>query len=241
MSSGSTPAMGPLNQTSGCSAMVPVGYSTSRSSRGARMSTVARRFRLILATLALAGTLGAAARQERDKIPEKYRWDLSPIYPSEQAWRSAKDSFVGEMPKLRGFKGTLGSSAARLADALDLANRLSKEYARLAVYASLLSDQDTRVAAYQGMQQEMPKIGAQVAAETAFVEPEILNVDRAKIDGFVAADPRLKVYRLYLDDILRRRAHTLSDAEERLLASGSVVAGAPANVYGILSDADFPY
>jgi oligoendopeptidase F len=202
----------------------------------------ARRFRsTIVVTAALACTLAAAEQQERDKIPDKYKWDLSPIYPNESAWRTAKDASVAEISKLRAFKGTLGSSAARLADALDLANRLSKDYSRLAVYASLLSDQDTRVAAYQGMQQEMTQIGAKLAAETAFIEPEILNIDRATVDRFVAGEPRLKVYRLYLDDILRRRAHTLTDAEERLLANASVVAGSAANVYGILSDADFPY
>jgi oligoendopeptidase F len=194
----------------------------------------------IVITAALACTLGAQ-QQDRDKIPDRYKWDLSPIYANEQAWRAAKDAFVAGVTNVRAFKGGLGASAAKLADALDLVNRLSKDYSRLAVYASLLSDQDTRIASYQGMQQEMTQIGAQLAAETAFVEPEILNVDRAVIDRFVAGEPRLAVYRLYLDDILRRRAHTLSDAEERLLASASVVAGAPSNIYGILSDADFPY
>src|SRR5262245_17165137 len=243
MRRGSTPSIGPRSHASGCSAMLPVGYSTRRLHvRGATMPAAARRVRLTtLISAALACTLAAAGQQERDKIADRYKWDLSPLYPSERAWRTAKEAFVAEIPKLGAFKGKLGGSAEQLASALDLANRLSKDYARLAVYASLLSDQDTRVAAYQGMNQEMTQIGAQLAAETAFVEPEILTVDKTTVDGFVAREPRLKVYRLYLDDILRRRAHTLGDAEERLLASASVVAGSPANVYGILSDADFPY
>ena len=87
----------------------------------------------------------------------------------------------------------------------------------------------------------MVQIGATFGAETAFIEPEILKVDPAKIDTFIAQEPRLKVYTFYLHDILRRRAHTLTDAEERLLASSSVMASAPSTTYGILSDADFPY
>jgi oligoendopeptidase F len=51
----------------------------------------------------------------------------------------------------------------------------------------------------------------------------------------------LKVYNFYLHDILRRRAHTLTDNEERLLASSSVMSSAASDVYGILSNADFPY
>ena len=51
----------------------------------------------------------------------------------------------------------------------------------------MMSDQDTRVSTYQGMQQEMTQVGATFGAELAFVEPEILKTGRAKVDRFVAA------------------------------------------------------
>jgi oligoendopeptidase F len=187
----------------------------------------------------LASTL-AAQPQERSSIPDRYKWDLSQIFPSDEAWRAAKDRLVAEIPKIRGFKGTLGSSPQKLADALDLATQLSKDFSRIYVYASMKSDEDTRVSTYQGMQQEMAQLGATLGAETSFIEPEILKIDRAPIDKFLASEHRLGVYKFYLEDILRRRAHTLSDEEERLLASFSVISRAPSDVYGILSNADFP-
>ena len=183
----------------------------------------------------------SAQERDRSKVSDKYKWDLTHIYSSDDAWRAAKDTLVAELPKVKAFKGTLGSSASRLADALELVSRLSKELARTYVYASMMSDTDTRVSKYQGMQQEMIQLGSMLGAEAAFIEPEILKIDRATIDRFVAAEPRLKVYRLYLDDIQRRAAHTLTDAEERLLASAGVIASAPSGTYGIFSDADFPY
>ena len=200
-----------------------------------------RRF-LVAALVAVATSAGAIAQQrERSSIPDRSKWDLTQIYPNDEAWRAAKAKLVSEVPAVAAFKGQLGSSAQKLADALELSSRLSKEFSRLYVYASMTSDQDTRVSTYQGMQQEMTQIGANIGAESSYIEPEILKTDAATIAKFVAAEPRLKDYKLYLDDIQRRRAHTLSDAEERLLASGSVVASAPSNIYGILSDADFPY
>jgi oligoendopeptidase F len=202
----------------------------------------------ISAVLAGAGTTGLQAstatqaqQQERSAVPDKYKWDLSQIYPTEQAWRAAKDKLAAETPSVRAFRGTLASSPQKLADALELTTRLAKEFARLYVYASMMSDQDTRVSTYQGMQQEMAQLGATLGAETSFVEPEILKADAATIEGFIAKEPRLKVYNFYLHDILRRRAHTLSDAEEKILASSSVATGAPSDIYGILSDADFAY
>jgi oligoendopeptidase F len=184
---------------------------------------------------------GFAQERDRSKIPEKYKWNLTDIYPSEDAWRAAKDRLVAEIPKLKTFRGTLATSPARLADALELLMQLNKELARAYVYASMLSDEDTRISKYQGLQQEMVQVNAQLGAEAAFVEPEILKTERATIDRFVASEPRLKPFRMYLDDIQRRRPHTRSDAEEKLLATASVLASGPSSVYGVFSDADFPY
>ena len=197
---------------------------------------------LIVCTLVVSAiAAGTAQQQERSAVPDKYKWDLSQIYPTDQAWRAAKDKLSEEIPSVRAFKSTLASSPQKLADALELTTRLSKELTRLYVYASMMSDQDTRASTYQGMQQEMAQLGATFGAEASYVEPEILKSDAATIEGFIAKEPRLKVYNFYLHDILRRRAHTLSDAEEKLLASSSVATGAPSDIYGILSDADFPY
>ena len=196
---------------------------------------------LTAATIAVTVVAGVAQQKERNAVPDKYKWDLTQIYPTDQAWRTAKDKLVSELPAVRAFRGTLGSSAAKLADALELSSRLSKEFSRLYVYTSMMSDQDTRASTYQGMQQEMTQLGATFGAEASYMEPEILKLDASKVESFISSEPRLKVYSFYLHDILRRRAHTLSDSEEKILASASVVAGAPSDTYGILSDADFPY
>ena len=206
---------------------------------GARTSAAA--FLLAaLVTLAI-GSAPLAQQRERSKVPERYRWNLTELYPSDAAWRAAKEKTEGAIPKVREYQGTLGSSAARLADALDLLAGLNKDLARLSVYASGMADQDTRVSDYQGMQNEMVQIGAKLGAEAAFVEPEILKLERSVVDTFIAKEPRLKNYRVYLEDLQRRREHTLTDAEEKILAASTVVANAPSTVYGILADADFPY
>src|SRR6185503_678408 len=75
----------------------------------------------------------------------------------------------------------------------------------------------------------------------SYIEPEILRFPKGTVEKFLASEPRLKVYRFYLENIARRAAHTLSDAEEKILAEVGPVAGSPANIFNILSNADFPY
>lgn len=193
-------------------------------------------------TLAFALSLSAGAQERsRSEIPETFTWDLTDIYPTDDAWRAATDELTAELPGLERLAGTLDESAAHLADALDELYRLSRALSRTFVYASLKSDQDTRVGQYQGMQQEMLQIASRFAAEAAFFEPEILEIGQETVDRFVAAEPRLRVHAFYLDDILRRRDHTGSDAEERLLAAAGIMSSAPSSIFSIFANADFPY
>ena len=205
------------------------------------VSTLLRCLPGALILMTTSTLVSQAQERDRSKIPNEYKWDLTAIYPSDQAWRVAKEKLASELPKLRQFQGTLASSPSRLAEALETENYFDKEFTRLYVYASMHSDEDTRVSTYQAMQQEMIQFGATLGSEEAFTEPEILKMDNATIERFLAQEPRLNIYRQYLEDTLRRRVHTLSEAEEKLLAGSSVMASAPSSIFGIFADADFPY
>jgi oligoendopeptidase F len=181
--------------------------------------------------------------QERDRaqVDPKYTWNLAEVYPSEAVWRTRKAAITAELPRIREFQGRLASAASTLADALELKTHLEKELMRLYVYASMLADQDTRVSAHQGMQQEMQQLVANYSAQASYLEPELLKAGSATVERFLATEGRLKPYAFYLRDVVRRAAHTLTDAEEKILADAGPLAGSASNIFGILSNADFPY
>ena len=206
------------------------------------MSALTSRAFCIFAASAVVTFNVAAQERDRSKIADKYKWNLADIYPTDAAWRAAKDKVAAEIPKLSQFRGKLTSSPAVLADALDLQYALDKELSRLYVYASMLADQDTRDSPHQGMQQEMVQLA--VAVRRAGVvhrarDPQGGQGDDRTVHRHRAAPEDL--YASTCDDIARRAAHTLSDAEEKLLADAGPLAGAPSNVFNILSNADFPY
>ncbi len=192
--------------------------------------------------LSLAAS-SAAFNQERDrsKISDRYKWDLTHIYPTDDDWRKAKEEVVTEIPKIESFRGTLGKSAQQLVGCLDLASALTKELNRLHTYASMSSDQDTRDSKYLAMQQEMSQIFATFGAKAAFIEPEILKISRATIESFLKQEKKLSIYGHYLDDILRRQAHTGTEGEEKIIADASLMSDAAQSIYDIFTDADFPY
>ena len=199
------------------------------------------RFGLLAAAIAALTLPGVAQERDRAQIADRYKWNLAEIYPTADAWRAAKERVQKELPKIGTFKGKLASSPATLAEALDTLYGIDKELSRAFVYVGLLADQDTRESGPQGMREEMVQLGAAFSTESSYIEPEILKVPKATLEKFIASEPRLKVHRFYIEDIARRATHTLSDSEERILAAAGPLAGAPSNVYNILSNADFPY
>jgi oligoendopeptidase F len=186
-------------------------------------------------------SLAAGMDRDRSAIADKYKWNVADVYPDDAAWRAAKDGIARELPTLGSYQGALGSSPQLLAGALETMSRLDKEIARLSVYTGVLADQDTREAVPQGMQQEMQQLTADFKAQTAYVEPELLQVGGAVLERFIASEPRLKIYAFYLHDISRRAPHTLSHAEEKILADAMPLAASGHNIYNILANADFPY
>ncbi len=184
---------------------------------------------------------GAASRRDRSQVPERYRWDLSAVYPDPAAWSRAKGALKEELASIDRFRGALRGGPGILADCLDLVTRLGKEYARLHCYASMRSDEDLRDATFLGMEQEITQMGAEVSARMAFLQPEVLAIGRETVEQWLRSEPRLSIYRHGLDDILRRKDHTGSNAEETILANASLVSDGPHAIFSVFSNADFPY
>ena len=106
--------------------------------------------------LALTGVMvgavtmaSVATEQSAPAAPDPVVWDLTDLYPSVAAWRAAREDMTGRVADLARFRGTLGESAAHLADALDAVRGTEKELVRLYVYAFLAADEDRRVAEAQ--------------------------------------------------------------------------------------------
>src|SRR5438270_5805012 len=91
---------------------------------------------------------GGATVQERDrsKIADQYKWNLADIYPSDAAWRQAFDRLKAQILQIKQFHGTLGQGPEPLLRALDFITELQKEFSRSYSYASMKSDEDTRIA-----------------------------------------------------------------------------------------------
>lgn len=177
----------------------------------------------------------------RGEVEERFTWRVEDLYPDDAAWRTEKARIESELARVGGFRGRLADSAATLAAALECTFGIGRELSRLRTYADLLHDQDTRDARRQGMSREMVRLASEFGAASAFLRPEILGLGEDVIRLYLATEPRLAEYRVFLEDSIRWMPHTLSEPEERLLALAGPVSASPREIFDVFANADFPW
>jgi len=206
-----------------------------------RLFTVGSRFAGVLAAVLVAlAPLGARATERAD-IPERYKWDLSALYAGEQQWIAAKKKVNEDIPQLARWQGRLGESPATLLAAMKDWEATMLAVERLYSYAAQLSSQDTRVGRHQQMQQEAAQVYTDLQSATAYMRPEILALGRPAVEGMLQSEPALAPYRMFFDDILRAAPHTLSAAEEQIVARAGIMAQGPGAVHSIFTNAELPF
>lgn len=177
----------------------------------------------------------------RDQIPQEDTWALEDLYPSDESWEQALSALTARQAEAAAFAGKLGESGETLCAFLHLVEDVDGQSELLANYAMRKADQDTRNATYQAMVGKLMGVLTAVGAAFSFATPEIMAIPEEALEGFYKAAPGLERYRRYLNNERRRREHTLSAAEERLLAAAGEMANAPETVFGAFLNADMRY
>ena len=104
--------------------------------------------------------------QQRDRAttPVQRTWNLADLFGSDAAWQEALDGVARDAEAISRFKGRVLSSATALADALELRSTIGRRFGRVAQYANLLADQDTRDGAHQAMRERVRRLGSTLQA-----------------------------------------------------------------------------
>ena len=178
---------------------------------------------------------------QRSEVPKEFTWAVEDLYASDEDWKADLEKIKEVLPKLEAFQNTLADSAGQLLAFLNLQDDVIVRLDRFANYAMTKADEDTKNAVYQGFKDQATGIFVAVSSATAFAEPEILSIPDEKLKDFFMEETDLEVYRRYLNDIRRKKAHILSNAEEKILAAAGDLAQAPDDIFALLNNADITF
>lgn len=178
---------------------------------------------------------------QRQDVPAEHKWAIEDIYPTDEAWE--EDFAVAKkMPEqIASYKGLLSTDSAKLLEYLKTDDDMTVVFDKLINYAQRKNDEDTRDSKYQDMVSRLEMLFVELSGAGAYVTPEILSISDETMERFYKEQPEMELYRLCIDRVRRRKAHILSEAEERIMALTGEMTGSPDNIFSMFNDADLKF
>ena len=170
----------------------------------------------------------------RAEIPEKYKWNLTHIYPSDEAWQKDYDAVCAEIPAFAAYDGKVAEDPRA---AIRAYFTLFEKFMPIYEYAFLRKETDNADPVAQGLKDKASRMYVQGMTVASFLQPELLAMDESVLKDMIS-DPEMKDYDTFLRNLLRQKAHTLSKDQEKLVAMTGEVMGSPDNIFTALTTAD---
>src|SRR4030067_1171316 len=166
----------------------------------------------------------------RDQIEDKYKWDLSVLYASNNHWEEDYRKLEGGLPHLLAFKGAL-ADARKFEQFMQVYIGHSVTRENLYVYANARFYEDTRSAVYEDMKGRIELLASKISAETVFIKKELSSLSPEDIDAMIRENAQVAGYRFFLQSYARYYSHILSEETETVLAELEIVLGKPDDIF----------
>jgi oligoendopeptidase F len=177
----------------------------------------------------------------RSKLNKKYTWNAESVFPSDEAWEKEVEKIIADIPLVKNFQGRLGESAATLLKAFKAYESLIARLYVANMYANFSYAVDTTNQQASGMRDKASGLFGQVASAVSFFQPELLEVGKAKLDGFIQQDKKLSTYKHNIENLFRKQEHVRSAEVEEVLGMVSDPLGGFYNSTSMLTNADFKF
>ncbi len=178
---------------------------------------------------------------KREELPENLTWDLTKIFSSDQEFDEKYLELSEELKQSEKHKGTLDQGASQFLNAIEFVLRVYRQTEVIYVYAHLKNDQDTGNTDYQALYARASSLFSKVSEAVSWFEPEILQLSDDQIWQYFKEEPKLEVYRHYIQQIVDNRAHVLSAEQESLLAGAGEIFDASSDTFAVLNNADLVF
>ena len=178
---------------------------------------------------------------KREELPENLTWDLTKIFSSDQEFDEKYLELSEKLKKSEKYKGTLDQGASQFLDAIEFVLSVYRQTEIIYVYAHLKNDQDTGNTEYQALYARASSLFSKVSEAVSWFEPEILQLSDERIWQYFKEEPKLEVYRHYIQQIVDNRAHVLSADQESLLAGAGEIFEASSETFAVLNNADLVF
>ena len=176
---------------------------------------------------------------KRNEVEKKYHWDLSAMVDSVETFEKLYGEVEGALSQIEAYKGKLNNRDDALG-CLKLDAEVSKKFELIYIYSHMYRDEDSTNGGAVGLASRTEGLAGKYGAAASFISSELGALDQNVLDAYIA-DPEFSDFDFMLKEVVRQKAHILSDKEEKLLAMAGEALNATYNVAHMLYDADLKF
>jgi oligoendopeptidase F len=188
--------------------------------------------------LSTAEASAAPELRERSQIDDRYKWNLTDIFPGWDEWQHAYNTLETQIAAYAALQGTLARGSDQLLAAMKLSDDIGQLTYKVWYFAGLKYDEDQRDNQINARRQQVQILFAKASQASAWFNPELLAIPLPTVQRWMNEQPALALYRFALEDLYRQQEHVLDEKGEHLLSLASRFSSAPNDAYAALSTAD---
>lgn len=155
---------------------------------------------------------------KRKDVDDKYKWDLTYLYPSFDEWNKDAKRLPKMIEKIEKYRGHLLDSPKMLLEYYKYSESVEEIIEKMHFYTFLLIDVDMDNVDTKKYFEMISGIIAEYNAKTSFVVPELLQSDYSVIEEFMNKNEGLRIYETMFKEMFRIKEHMLSSEEEAIIS-----------------------
>ena len=166
---------------------------------------------------------------KRNEIETKYTWDLTKLFPDQQAFDNALAKAKQGLAALIAMKGHLADTKDHFICYMETREDMERYLEQCIVYANMSCDVEPSIPQNTMNKAAAMQVYQQAMTGLSFCDVELIEAKEA-IDSYLQ-DEACSDFRYPMSELFRTIPHRLDAEKEQLLAEIGEIATAPAQIY----------
>ena len=177
----------------------------------------------------------------REELNEKDTWDLTTIFANNEEFEKAFNNANIEIENIKKYENTMINSSDELYQTTKTIYEVGEKIDRIYTYANLKYSEDTSNNDSQTLTGRAQELYKKFSEATVFYDTKLISLDEETFEKYISENKNLKEYEIVLRNAYKYKPHTLSDAEEKLLAAFQKERGTASDIYETFTASDLTF
>lgn len=180
--------------------------------------------------------------QTKEEIMEnKFEWKFTDIYKTKEDYKEDIKKVKEKLEEIVQYRGKLKDSSENIYKCYKIYEEIVEMDCKIYAYGMLQYHRNMTNQEAVELFKEAEELDNKIDEKTAFMVPELTDMDTATLEKYMKEDKSLQRYSRRINEILENKKHILSKEIEEVLSKFSDTFNGCENAYSVLTNAEIKF